>query len=147
MLLLNVFGGICFMRLLKSASILILLGSLAVSCAVRQTSVVIKQGNPQQFIISGHGILDVFTISGPRNAYWVIAPLEDFDVSRFRELGPIVYGQVPPGFRQAIPFQGQPPPISEGSRYSVQLAIRNGGGVNMLFWVHDGKIVTEADAD
>jgi len=37
--------------------------------------------------------------------------------------------------------------IAEGWPYSVQLAIRNGGGVNMLFSVHDGKIVTEADAD
>lgn len=141
------------MRLVKSV-LFLLLGSLAVSCTGRQTSVVIKQGNPQQFIISGHGLLDVFAVNGPdpkrpsyMKIYWEIAPLEDFDVIRFREQGPIIYGQVPSGFRQVNPPQGEPPPITEGSPYGVQLAIRNGGGVNMLFAVHEGKIVTEADGD
>ncbi len=142
------------MRLVKSIFIFVLLGPLAASCTGRQTSVVIKQGNPQQFIISGNGILDVFTVNGPdpkrrsyMKVYWEIAPLEDFDVIRFREQGPIIYGQVPLGFRQVNPAQGQPPPISEGSPYGVQLAIRNGGGVSILFAVHEGKIVTEADGD
>ena len=80
--------------------------------------------------------------------YWEIAPLTDFDVSQFKKLGPILYGRVPEGFRQVTPAYGAPPPICKGYPYSVQLAIRNGGGVNMLFEVYDdGRIVTEADGD
>ena len=146
------------MRLFKPLLVLVAAALLLLSCVQRQTSVVIKQGNPQEFVISGHGTLDVFTISGPdyeripyhdgvpySKAYWVIAPLNDFDVSQFS--GPIIYGHVPAGFRQVTPANGQPPEISEDYPYSLQLAIRNGSGVNMLFVVHDGKIVTEADAD
>jgi len=146
------------MRLFKLLLVLVAAALLLLSCTQRDTSVIIKQGNPQQFVISGHGTLDVFTITGPdyeripyhdgvpySKDYWVIAPLNDFDVSQLS--GPIIYGHVPPGFRQVTPANGQPPEISEGYPYGLQLAIRNGGGVNMLFVVHDGKIVTEADAD
>jgi len=142
---------------------ILFLGSLAIACGQRQTSVVIKQESPQKFIISGSGILDVLSISGPMRRcsadwsqdrlprmerYWEIAPLADFDVSEFRRLGPLVYGTVPDGFRQVTPANGAPPPICEGGPYAVQLAIRNGGGVNMLFDVRPGgKIVTEADGD
>ena len=112
---------------------------------------VIKQGNPQQFIISAHGLLDVFTISGGTanrwENYWVIAPLDpNFESARLTE--PIVYGHVPVGFRQVAPLNNQPPPpITDGFRGAVALDIRNGQVVHMLFGVQDGKITTEADAD
>jgi hypothetical protein len=144
-------------------SILILIIAVTLLSCVYRPSVIIKQGDPQQFILSAKGILDVFSVSGPvsrctaewnkdrlprMERYWEIAPLKDFDVSEFRNRGPIVYGTVPTGFRQVTPVQGSPPPICEGGPYSVQLAIRNGGAVNMLFAVYKGgKIVTEADGD
>jgi hypothetical protein len=139
----------------KSFLTVILISLMIISCARRQTRVVIKQGAAQEFIVSGQGLLDDFVVSGPdyqrglpySKVYWEIAPQQDFDVIRFRELGPIIYGKVPLGFRQVTPEKGEPPAISEGWPNSVQLAIRNGGGVNMLFSVHNGKIVTEADAD
>lgn len=151
------------MRLIKLI-LIVSLGAMAISCEHRQTSVAIKQDTPQQFIVSGNGILDVFSVSGPvrrcaaewnqerlprMERYWEIAPLTDFDVSQFKKLGPIIYGRVPDGFRQVTPIQGgSPPPICEGGPYSVQLAIRNSGGVNMLFAVDEGgRIVTEADGD
>lgn len=150
------------MPLIKSILIL-LLGAIVISCGQRQTSVVIKQGNPQEFIVSGSGFLDVFSVSGPvrrceagwekerlspMERYWEIAPVADFDVSQFKQRGPIIYGSVPNGFRQVTPANGDPPPICAGGPYSVQLAIRNGGGVNMLFAVYEGgRIVTEADGD
>src|SRR5215510_12924466 len=71
-------------RLLVSPQKLVLLvlviALLGTSCA-RRNSVVIKQGDPQQFIISSKGLLDVFTVSGPTRSgrmdnYWVIAPLD-----------------------------------------------------------------------
>jgi len=142
------------LRTVKSLTF-VLISLTIISCDLRQTRVVIKQGAAQESIISGQGLLDVFAVNGPdqqrgvpyARVYWEIAPLQDFDVIHFRELGPIIYGKVPPGFRQVTPEKGEPPAISEGWPYSVQLAIRNGGGVNMLFSVHDGKIITEADAD
>jgi hypothetical protein len=142
--------------------IVLFLATIFLSCVYRP-SVVIRQGSPQQFIVSAKGILDVFSISGPTSRctaewneeqlprmerYWEIAPLQDFEVAEFRRLGPIVYGKVPVGFRQVTPANGSPPPICEGGPYSVQLAIRNGAGVNMLFAVYKGgRIVTEADGD
>jgi hypothetical protein len=142
------------MHLIKSVLSLVLIATI-VSCSQRQTNVVIIQGSPQTFVVSGQGLLDDFMVSGPdyqrgtphMRVYWEIAPLQDYDVRSFAKHGPIVYGKVPPGFRQVTPATGEPPAIAEGWPYSVQLAIRNGGGVNMLFSVHDGKIVTEADAD
>ena len=144
-------------------SILILTVAVALVSCVYRPSVVIKQGDPQQFIISAEGILDVFSVRGPVSrcsaewnqerlprieTYWEIAPLTDFDVSQFRKRGPIIYGKVPEGFRQVTPVSGSPPPICEGGPYSVQLTIRDGGGVNMLFAVYQGgRIVTEADGD
>jgi hypothetical protein len=101
---------------------------------------------------NGHGLLDVFTISGPTRAggtgkYWVIAPLDpNLESARLTE--PIVYGRVPAGFRQVAPLNGEaPPPITDGYPYSVELDIRNGEKVHMLFSVQNGKITTEADAD
>jgi hypothetical protein len=130
---------------------------------VYRPSVVIKQGDPHQFIISAEGMLDVFSVSGPvsrcsaewnqdrlpgMQRYWEIAPLTDFDVSELRKRGPIIYGRVPEGFRQITPVNGSPPPLCEGGPYSVQLGIRNGAGVNMLFAVYqDGKILSEAEGD
>jgi hypothetical protein len=152
------------MRLMKSI-VISLLGAMVISCVRShpEPSVVIKQGNPQQFIVSATGTLDVFSVSGPvrrcetesnehgllpMERYWEIAPLTDFDVSQFKKLGAIIYGRVPEGFRQVTPVNGAPPPICKGYPYSVQLAIRDGDGVNMLFAVYDdGKIVTEADED
>jgi hypothetical protein len=144
-------------------SILVVIVAVTLVSCVYRPSVLIKQGDPQQFIISAEGILDVFSVSGPitrctaewnqnrlprMERYWEIAPLTDFDVSEFRKRGPIVYGKVPEGFRQVTPVNGPPLPICEGGPYAVQLAIRNGGGVNMLFAVYqDGKIVTETDGD
>jgi hypothetical protein len=143
------------MHLIKLLLSLVLSVTTIASCSQGQTKVVINQGNPQTFVVTGHGVLDDFVVSGPDSqrgtpytrVYWEIAPLQDYDVSNFAKHGPLVYGKVPPGFRQVTPATGEPPAIVEGWPYSVQLAIRNGGGVNMLFSVHEGKIVTEADAD
>jgi len=139
------------MRLLK----FLLAGAIGfalLSCALSRPSVIIKQGNPQQFIISANGPMDVFTVSGPTpsggmDKYWVIAPLETkFESARLTE--PIVYGRVPSGFRQIAPLNNQPPtPITDGYPYAVELDIRNGDKVHMLFSVRGGKITTEADGD
>lgn len=131
---------------------LLIVGCLMASCALQRNSVTIKQANPQQFIISSKGLLDVFTISGPTSSggmdkYWVIAPLDpNFESAQLTE--PIVYGRIPAGFRQVAPLNNQsPPPITDGYPYGVELDIRNGDKVHMLFAVRGGKITTEGDSD
>ena len=138
-------------------ALLTVVGFLFVSCAPDHTSVVIKQGPPQQFFISGCGTFDILTISGPENDqpkqggnpylkdYWVIQSINDIDISRLPK--PIVYGQVPPGFRQYTPANGPPPPISDGNIYGIRIGARDGRcGFNSWFSVRDGKImlVTES---
>ena len=126
---------------------------IACSCALRQTEVIVEYDNPLRFVISGSGLVDYFSVNchysskNTARMCWQIAPLEDTDIATLRKLGPIVYGKVPTGFRQVIPEGGEPEPIRENSdtAYSVTLAIRNGGGVNKLFAVRDGKIVAERE--
>jgi hypothetical protein len=148
------------MRIIKF-SVALLIGVLAISCSQPEQMVVIKQGNPQQFIMSANGILDVFSVSGPvqrcvaesnehgllpMETYWEIAPITDFDAAQFKERGPIIYGRLPDGFRQVTPTSGEPPPTCKGYPYHVNLATRNGDHVSMFFEVHeDGTILTEAD--
>jgi hypothetical protein len=139
-------------------ALLTIVGFLFVSCAPDRTSVVIKQGNPQQFFISGCGTFDILTISGPENGrpphdgipylkdYWVIQSNNDVDISRLPK--PIVYGQVPPGFRQYTPANGPPPPIFDGNTYGIKIGVRDGkcGVVNTWFVVRDGKIILVTDS-
>ena len=148
------------MRLLKSIFAVAILGG-GLSCDHHRTAVVVKQGDPQQIIVSGNGILDDFVIRGPikkcegngtwaqgaapmpfMEVYWEIAPIDGFEIHRFVELGPIIYGKVPNGFKQFSPKNGQPPPICEGGPYTVQLFIRNGSDVGTSFIVREGKIET-----
>jgi len=116
------------------------------------TSIVIKQDNPQQFFVSGHGTFDILVVSGPAHErgyplkdYWVIQSINDIDLSQLPK--PIVYGQVPPGFRQYTPPNGPPPPISDGNTYAIKVGVREAtGGRNMLFSVRDGKIIIHQDS-
>ena len=122
------------------------IGFLALSCAPARTSIVIKQGDPQQFFVSGRGTFDILTVHGPNGDYWVIQPVNDLDVSSVTN--PIIYGQVPPGFRQYTPISGPPPPISDGSLYWINFRVRQPeGSATVFFSVRDGKIVTGSQSD
>ena len=104
------------MRIITS-TLAVILAVLAVSCNQRPR-VVIKQGNPQQFLVSAQGVLEYFEITGPSlrcehtwredrlpstETYWQIVPIEEFNVNRFAELGPSTYGKIPEGFKQVTP--------------------------------------------
>jgi len=78
--------------------------------------------------------------------YWEVAPMKDFDIHQLTDLGPIVYGKVPEGFRQYGPKSGAPPPICEGGPYLVEIHIRNGSGVSTSFLIRNGKIELEPHA-
>ena len=140
------------MRLFRLITIAII-AVIIVACDSSYPSIVIKQDNPQQFFVSGHGTFDIFVVSGPDHErsfplmkdYWVIQSINDIDLSQLPK--PIIYGQVPPGFRQYTPSSGPPAPISEGNTYGIKVGVRESpGGVNMMFSFRDGKIVIRQDS-
>ena len=114
--------------------------------------------NPPKFRISGQGRLDIIEVSGhdperkaPEGAapywkkYWVIMPKGDYDVRRFKELGPLTYGQVPEGFEQYVPRSGEAPPLVEGETYGIQLRTKNGPAFSIFFALREGKIIATGD--
>jgi hypothetical protein len=118
--------------------------------------IVIEGDNPSKFSISGRGMLDIITVSGPdpeRKApegaaqtwkdYWVIMPKGEYDLSRFEKLDPITYGKVPEGFEQWVPRSIEVPPLVEGETYSIQLRTKKGPAFSIFFALRDGKIITQ----
>jgi hypothetical protein len=133
------------------------------SCDEPRTTVVVQQGDPQQIVVLGNGTLDGLVVRGPikkcegngtwdqgvapmpfMEVYWEVAPtaIDGFEIHRLAELGPIIYGKVPNGFKQFTPKDGQPSPICEGGPYDVQVFIRNGSDIGTSFIVREGKIET-----
>jgi len=98
-----------------------------VACDYRPT-VTIEGGLVPKFTLTGRGLLHIIEIDGPdfdrpnglgagsryMKPYWQIVPLKDYDVGTLEKHGPLVYGEVPEGFRQVIPENGAPaPPLVE----------------------------------
>lgn len=126
------------------------------SSCEQQPRLKIESGNPPKFFVYGKGIIDVIQIDGEkeisskdRNSswshYWIIAPQREFRLEELAKLNPIIYGKVPADFRQVYPESGEPEPFIEGGTYGFQLMIRNAVGVNDLFVLHNGKIITEGE--
>jgi hypothetical protein len=144
------------MNLTKSFLIVImLLASLASNCEP-DTKVVIEGYNSPMFKISGHGSLDSIRVSGPdlkgkapdgslpyMDVYWEIAPKSEMDVGQVEKQGAITYGKIPDGFVQRYPESGEALPLFEGGNFNIHLLIKDAGGVNMFFTLHDGKIMAE----
>ncbi len=55
-------------------------------------------------------------------------------------MGPIIYGQVPPGYKQVYPEEGEAPPLVEGRIYNVRIDAYNAPGVIKDFIIRDGKV-------
>lgn len=142
--------------LLLLVAIVILFGFT--SCR-RHTSLRIENGSPIRFAISGPGLLNVLRVSGPdlerepnrsgegerlmvSKIYWEIAPLGTSTRS-LDEVGPIVYGKVPPGFVQLQPSGGSPPPLVQGDLYNVTFTVANDNGLNTFFRIYQGRIIAE----
>ena len=152
------------MILTKTSLTLLLLSLLISGCGLnektkRDPDLAIEGYNPPKFRISGQGKLDSITVSGPdkerkqpegdaapyRKEYWVIMPKEEYDLSHFKELGLLIYGQTPEVFKQWVPQMGEVQPLIEGETYSVQLRTKDGPAVSRFFVLRDGKIIATGD--
>src|SRR5689334_1371182 len=102
----------------------------SIACEV-PTKLTFKGGNPPQFKMTGSGSLALFRIegskkqrdvpdAGARYLYWEILPKSEYEYGRaINDVGTITYGEVPEGYIQKYPEQGEPPALIEGERYTV----------------------------
>lgn len=128
---------------------LLLVGLLSSACE-RDTKLVIQSGNPPKFVLSGSGTLGALRIRGPKkqreaagedaSVYWEIEPKDEGSDLKVERLGPIPYGQVPKGYVQIYPAQGEAPPLIEGERYNVRIATNNANGVDKFFVIRNGRV-------
>lgn len=88
----------------------------------------IEGGAAPRFSLTGRGEIQVITVSGPdlkhqaqqgssnddlpqpMKPYWEIVPKSNLDLHDLEKRGPLVYGQIPEGFRQNYPANGAAPP-------------------------------------
>jgi hypothetical protein len=132
--------------------IVLLLAALFSSACERDTRLIIEEGNPPGFVMSGSGTLGFLRIRGPKkqreavgedaSIYWEIEPKDEDSDRNVGRLSPITYGKVPDGYTQVYPEQGQAaPPLVEGERYNIRIATNNANGVNKSFEIRQGKAV------
>jgi len=123
----------------------------------RRPRVMIENGSPPGFVLSGPGRLDHFEITGPdlerdpanrsgqrdylpaMKVYWRLVPGPT--AKPLEDIGAITYGQVPSGLIQIYPEKGSPPPLVEGDLYNVHLEPDNSHSYNTFFSIREGKIL------
>jgi hypothetical protein len=108
----------------------------------------------------GQGKIQVITVSGPdleqqgpsgqagqrqlMKTYWEIVPNGNYDVRNIEEGGPLVYGQIPEGFKQNYPADGAAPQaLFENGLFTFQLRTAEGNALGVRFTIQDGKALTE----
>jgi hypothetical protein len=116
----------------------------------RATTISFEDGNPPKFVLSGSGSLGLLRVGGPdkqRDAfgetaflYWVIEPITKDSDRSVESIGPITYSQVPSGYKQVYPENGEAPPLIEGKRYSIKISTINAPGIIKDFTIRDGKV-------
>ncbi|HVG35618.1 MAG TPA: hypothetical protein VM911_21385 [Pyrinomonadaceae bacterium] len=133
-------------------ALFLLLLSLAATCE-RDTRLNIESGNPPEFIMSGSGALTILRMHGPKvregqgetaHIIWEVVPKDGAaNAKGVEEIGTVIYGQIPAGYVQNYPEQGQAPTLVEGEEYDVWLITDNANGVKRHFVVRDGKILVK----
>ncbi len=137
-----------FSQKFSTIIILSLVVATALACE-RDTKLVIEGGNPPKFVMTGSGSLGTIRIRGPEkqrdaegedaHLYWVIVNKKGGD-RPVEELGAVTYGQVPEGYKQKYPENGEAPPLKEGERYNIRIATFNANGVDKYFMIRNGKV-------
>lgn len=143
----------------QAALFLLLLVMLGCSHAACERNTVVSfadDKNPPTFDLDGNGTLNFFWVSEvnapqpiPENArartgrdrlIWEIWPT-NVSSPRIYDLPNISYGQIPPGFTQKIPKQGEPPPLVEGKIYEAGGPSSSANMETFRFTIKNGKAV------
>jgi predicted tellurium resistance membrane protein TerC len=137
----------------------VLLGSIAASALfpkklVRATKVRLT-GNPPVFILSGSGTLTHMVIYDARQsnddqdqscALWEIEPVSGYHKARLlEEIGTINYGEVPEGYRQVCPENGDPPALARGNTYEYWFDTSDAPHARKYFVIRGSKAIEVAD--
>jgi hypothetical protein len=129
-----------------------------IACYERDMSVSVAEHLPPTFKLSGSGNLAFFSVSEVAKENQHRIPFErDSDkdtvlwqiwpdgltpeAKALKRLPPIIYGVVPPGFRQKIPSEGTPPSLIEGKIYDAGGPASNANGGFVWFTIKKGKVV------
>ncbi|MFN7946362.1 MAG: hypothetical protein U0Z53_13505 [Blastocatellia bacterium] len=138
---------------INSQLIIMIIIVCTVAACERNTHLKITSDNPPGFVMSGSGKLARIRVRGPKvrealgeDKYivWEIKSQKGYDGEFVEELGPVTYGQVPPGYVQIYPEQGEAPPLVEGERYNIRVATNNANGADKFFTLHNGKVTEES---
>jgi hypothetical protein len=139
-------------RITLATALAVMMAVISMACE-RATTISFEGGNPPKFVLTGSGSLGLLRVIGPdkqrdvfgENAflYWAIKPTTKDSDRSVEKMGPVTYGQVPSGYKQVYPEEGNAPPLVEGRIYSVKIDAYNAPGVIKDFTIRDGKI-TEA---
>lgn len=134
-------------------ALLVTCAALSVFCAAceRATELTFEGSNPPKFKMRGSGELLFLRFRGPKKQreavgetallYWVIKA-KTIDFSRSVEsINTIIYGQVPEGYIQVYPENGDPPPaLDENVKYTVMIDTANAPGVIKIFEIRNGRV-------
>ena len=129
--------------------VLVLLAILGSGCGERKTEVQLQGGNPPAFNLSGSGNLVALSIgiqsqdkslkpSERIKKIWEIAPTTR-DGKPVESIDTITYGIVPAGYRQIIPREGQPPPLTEANYYHYYFETINAPHAAGTFEIKNGR--------
>ncbi len=126
--------------------------SLLSGCYSYSTKIKLSDGRRPTFKVSGSGEIVKFTLYGPRQrpgneeAAWIVwkfVPSRSTDwLDDLNTIGRIKYGEVPKDYRQVYPENGaSPPPLEEGTQYTLQIMTYNAPWGQIAFELREGKIV------
>lgn len=132
---------------------MVITGALAVH--QKEPQLRITGGNPPTITLAGASYFDWLTVSGPLpermddakpSLIWKIVP--SGPPPRLKDIGEIVYGRVPSTFVQEEPkSEESPPPLIEGSVYSITVVTRGDHHPSVIFSIRNGKVVELRDDD
>jgi hypothetical protein len=101
--------------------------------------------------MTGSGRLTMFRIVGPKkqregpgnisDAYWDIRPEEGGSGEGVGEIGTLIYGKVPKGYKQFYPEKGEPPQLVEGEKYEAYAITTGADPAIKYFTIENGKAV------
>lgn len=123
---------------------------------VRATKVRIEGANPPNFCLTGSGTLTHLVIYDTRQsnaeedqscALWEIEPVAGYSKGRLlEEIHTIQYGQLPDGYRQVCPENGNPPAkLVKGKKYEYWFDTYDAPHARRYFVIRGGKAVEVAD--